>query len=73
MSLINTNAYVFRGARGLIFGLSLHLHSYFMYASSKGAGMLVYICAGTPEPSLLDNAISTIIWCSGPYLKFILT
>ena len=36
--------------RILIFGLSLHLHPYFMSASR---------CADLPEPTLLGDAIST--------------
>ena len=38
MPLINAHAVVSSGARGLNFGLSLHLHPYFVYASSKGSG-----------------------------------
>ena len=36
--LINAHPDVFKEARGLYFGLSLHLHPYFMYASSEGSG-----------------------------------
>ena len=35
---LNAHAEVFSGARGLNFGLSLHLHPYFVYASSEGSG-----------------------------------
>ena len=49
-------------ARGLNFVLSLHLHSYLMYASSSRSGEFAHmpICAVSPEPSLLDNAITCI-------------
>ena len=50
----------------LIFGLSVHLHPYFVYASSK-ALLNLGICAGSHESSLLDNVISTKISCDGPY------
>ena len=43
---------VVRGS--LHFGLSHHLHSYFVYASSEGSGE-------SPEPLLLDKAILTKI------------
>ena len=33
----NTHAYISSGAKGLNFGLSLHLHPYFVYASSKSS------------------------------------
>ena len=56
MLLTNAHAVVKSEARGLTFGLSLHLHPYFVYVSSK--------C--TFEPSLLTDAISTKISCTGP-------
>ena len=37
------HAYVSSGARGLIFGLSLHLHQYFVYASREGSSEFVHI------------------------------
>ena len=41
--LINVLAYVSSGARGLNFGLSLHLHPYFVCASSKCSGKYVHL------------------------------
>ena len=38
---LKTHADVSRESKGLKFGLSLHLHSYFVYASSKGSGLKV--------------------------------
>ena len=35
---INANADVFSTARGLNFGLSLHLHPYYAHACSEGTG-----------------------------------
>ena len=43
--------------RGLNFGLSLHLHPYYVYASSDVLASLL-ICTVSPEHSLLDSAIS---------------
>ena len=40
------------GVRGLKFGLSLHLHPYFVYKNSEGSG---------------NNVKSTKIWCAGSY------
>ena len=34
----NGYAYISRDSRGLNFGLSLHLHSYYVYVSSEGNG-----------------------------------
>ena len=42
------------GTRGLMFGLRLHLHLYFMYASN-----VLPICADSYVHWLPDNAIST--------------
>ena len=43
-------------------GLSLYLHPYFVYASSKGLEIL-HICEGSSEPSLFEKRISTkIFW-----------
>ena len=51
---------VFSKARDRKFGLSLHLHPYFVYVSSEGPG--------EPEHSMLANAISTKVSCAGPYI-----
>ena len=40
-------------ARGLNLGLSCHVHSNFVYASSKGSGESAE-CADLPEPLLLS-------------------
>ena len=55
---INVYANVLSGARGLTFVLSLHLHSYFYMVAAKAQASL-RICAGSPEPLMPDNAIST--------------
>ena len=47
MPLINAHAVVSSKARILNFGLSFHLHPYFVYAS---------ICPDSPEPSMLVYA-----------------
>ena len=39
----NTRAGEFSGAKGIKFGLSLQLHSYFVYASRKGLGESRYM------------------------------
>ena len=54
IALIKAHADVFSKVRDLNFGLSLHLHSNFMYASREGL----------PEPPLLADAISTKISCT---------
>ena len=56
-----------REARGLNFGLSLHVHPYFVYVSSGGCGESVQ-CTDSPEPPLLADAISTEISCTGPHI-----
>ena len=43
MPLINAHADATREARGLKFGLSLHLHPYFVYASTEGSGESVHM------------------------------
>ena len=53
MPLINAHADVSNGERGLDFGLSLHLHPFFVYVSSKALTSL-HICADSPDPSLLE-------------------
>ena len=55
-----------KGARVIIFGLSLHLLPYFVCVSSKGSGE--YETAALSEPSLL--AINIKISCAGPYKVF---
>ena len=49
-------------ARGLKFGLSLHLHPYFVYASSEGSGK----SNDSSEPLLLE--CKTQILCAGTYI-----
>ena len=44
MPLIKIHIGVSSGARGIFFGLSLHLHPYFVYASSKCSGEPVHMC-----------------------------
>ena len=39
--LINAHVDIFYGARVLNFGLSLHLHPFFMYVSSNGSDDIV--------------------------------
>ena len=47
-------------ARGLCFGLRLHLLSYFVYARSKGSDESVRIgCTGSSEPSPFAYAMRT--------------
>ena len=43
MPIINAHADVYRGARGLTFGLSLHLYPYFVYVGSEGSDKSVYV------------------------------
>ena len=43
MPLINMHTDVSRNDTGLIFSQSLHLHPYFVYASSEGSGVSVHI------------------------------
>ena len=49
--------------RDLNFGLSLHLHPYFVYAGSQGSGESAHDLA---EPSLLADAISSDVLGTGP-------
>ena len=52
-------------------GLSLHLHPYFVFVSSKGLGETAHF-ADSQKPSLRNNAIRIIvpkIACAGPYFK----
>ena len=69
MSLINFRPDLSSGAKGPIFGMSLHLQPYFAYASSKGSGesARICVCADSPEPSLLDDTMSTQIKCAGSF------
>ena len=55
-------------ARGLNFGLSLHLHTFFVYASREGSGKTAYMRRS--EPSLLPDAMSTQILCASPYIAW---
>ena len=66
--IINFNAIVSSGARALHLTLSLHLHPYFVKASSKNALASQRMCADSPEHSLLADAIRTDISCTGPYV-----
>ena len=43
--------------------LSLHLHPYFVYVSSKA------LVSHSPEPSFFGDTISTRIMCAGPYVN----
>ena len=63
MPPLNTDANVSSRARGLKFGLSLHLHPYFMCAVKA----LLSLCICLPEHSLPNNAISNKISCAGSY------
>ena len=65
---LNTRADVSGVAIGLKFGLSLQLHSYFVYVSRKGTAQSA-VCPDWPEPSLLAYVISNEILCTGPYNK----
>ena len=56
LRLINAHADIFSIARSLNFGLSLHLHPFFVYASSEGFG----------ESAHIADAISIKILYSGP-------
>ena len=62
---INAHAYVSCRARGLNFSLDFHVHVYFVITCSEGSGESA-LCADAPEPSLLTDAISTLISCTGP-------
>ena len=42
MPPLNIHTAVSRKARGLNFGTSLHLHSFFEYVNSKGSGKFVH-------------------------------
>ena len=57
----NVHLSVSKRARGLNFGLSIHLHLYFVYMPAAKSLASLHICADSPEPSLLDNAIRTKI------------
>ena len=48
-----------RGARGLSFGLSLHLYPYFAYARREGTGGTAHMFA---------NAINAKILCAGHFI-----
>ena len=59
---VNAYADIFSGARGLKFGLSLHLHPYFVYVSSKGSGGSSYL-QGLAWPLLPQNEIRINFSC----------
>ena len=44
MSLVNADANVSREVRGVILGQNLHLHPYFVHASSEGSGKSANMC-----------------------------
>ena len=58
---------VFSEARGLLFGLSLHLLLYSIIFCMQEVKALMRLWAVSSEPSLLADVISTKILCAGPY------
>ena len=50
------------------FGLSLHLLPFFVFANSEGSVETAHICEGLPEPSLLDDVITTKILCTCSFI-----
>ena len=63
---LNAHADISTVARGLNFGMSLHLHIYFMHAINEGSGEPVQLHI-SPEPSLFENAIITLFSCAGVF------
>ena len=53
---LNAYADLSNGDKGLNFGMNLDLHPYILLANNEGSGEPVF-CTGSPEPSLLNNAI----------------
>ena len=56
---INAHADISSEVTCLTFGLSLHLHPYFLYASREGLPKSEHLC-NSPEPALLNNDIHTM-------------
>ena len=65
MSGIKANAIVSIWVRIFVFGLSLHLYPRFILRVVNALVSLC-ICTDSPEPSLLADAISIEISCTGP-------
>ena len=49
---LNAHAVVSSGARGLNFGLSIHPHPYFVYASNEGSGKPAQVNVASTEITL---------------------
>ena len=64
---LNMYARLPSGARGLIFGLSLHAIPYLTYTRSKGSDKT----AGSSEPSLLAYGIRTKILSAGLIIEVV--
>ena len=62
---LNTNADVFSSTGGLMLGVSLNLYPYFVCIRATMTQASLRISAGSPEPSLLDNAILPKISLAG--------
>ena len=58
--ILTMHAQISSGDRSLNFDLTLHLHPYFVYVSSKGSKRL-FVCAVASKPSLLVYAITSKI------------
>ena len=65
--LINVHAYVY--TYQLVIEVSLNLYQYFVFGAAK-ALMCMLIFTDTPEPSLLDNAISIKSYAGSYNLNF---
>ena len=59
---------VSNGARGQHFGLSLHLHPFYMCANSKGSYARLLVCIGCSEPLLPPYEVRTKISFAGLFL-----
>ena len=70
MPSIKAHADISNKARGLNFGLSLHLHQYLLYASNQGSGGSTQTCADWREPSLLADVINIKILGIVPFLSY---
>ena len=71
--MYNSYADVSSEARGMDIGLNFHLYPYFVCAGSKALASLRPVsseskCADASKPSLLTDAISTEISCTGSVL-----
>ena len=70
-ALINAHVNVPSGTRGLNVILRPHLHQFCVYkASSEGSGEAASLCAASTEPSLLESAISSTVFCAGSTLFY---